>query len=358
MVDEPASAETLAFSHTIQLGPFGELGLKNGLLNIVTLTLYRFWGKTEVRRRLWSAIRLNDEPFEYTGRGKELFLGFLAAIGLIVLPFLVLVLVVQFFSEKLLILLLPLLYLGLFFLVGAGIFLAFRYLASRTTWRGVRFQLRGSPNDFGLFTLGGILLTIVTFGWYAPAFSLKMYERLWSGLSFGDQPFRWVKPQGYSVYRPFALAWGVAFAGYIVLLLPILFMLGAGGGDAPSEGALAGMGGLILLAFPIYAVAVLLAAAAYQVALLRRVAASIHFGEARFTINVRKRDLIWLYFSNYLIVMFTLGFLLPLVEARTARFMVRRLTSEGTAPLSAALQAPQGPRTGEGIADALGFAFV
>ena len=53
------------------------LGFINGILKVLTLGLYSFWAKTEVRRRIWSATRLNGEPLSYTGTGKELFLGFL-----------------------------------------------------------------------------------------------------------------------------------------------------------------------------------------------------------------------------------------------------------------------------------------
>src|SRR3712207_2766510 len=93
---EQERAEPLTFSHTLALKPFAVLGLKNGLLNLVTLTLYRFWGKTEVRRRVWDGVQMNGEPFEYTGRGVELFMGFLLALGVVGLPFLIVVFGAQF----------------------------------------------------------------------------------------------------------------------------------------------------------------------------------------------------------------------------------------------------------------------
>ena len=59
--------------------PGGFLGLSvlNGLLRILTLGVYHFWGKTEVRQRMWSAVRIDNEPLEYRGTGGELFRGFL-----------------------------------------------------------------------------------------------------------------------------------------------------------------------------------------------------------------------------------------------------------------------------------------
>lgn len=62
------------------------LGAVNGILKLLSLGLYSFWGKTEVRKRLWSFTRLNGEPLEYTGTGKELFLGFLIVFFAFVLP--------------------------------------------------------------------------------------------------------------------------------------------------------------------------------------------------------------------------------------------------------------------------------
>ena len=54
--------------------------IKNLLLNIVTLSIYRFWGKTNLRRYAWSHTSLQGQRFEYTGRGGELFVGFLIVV--------------------------------------------------------------------------------------------------------------------------------------------------------------------------------------------------------------------------------------------------------------------------------------
>src|SRR4029079_17674211 len=67
----------------------GRIALVNFLLSLVTLTIYRFWAKTNVRRHIWSCVHINGEPLEYTGRGIELFLGFLIVFGLFILPLLV-----------------------------------------------------------------------------------------------------------------------------------------------------------------------------------------------------------------------------------------------------------------------------
>ena len=67
-------------------GGFAGLSLLNGVLRILTLGVYHFWGKTEVRQRIWSAVRIDGEPLEYRGTGGELFRGFLIVFFLILLP--------------------------------------------------------------------------------------------------------------------------------------------------------------------------------------------------------------------------------------------------------------------------------
>ncbi len=148
---KPAAGEPVTISWSHPKGLVG-LSLLNFLLTALTLGIYYFWGKTEVRRRIWSAIRINGEPLVYTGKGKELFLGFLIVFGLFFLP-LILVsagLQVAFGPESPAIVLFQLaMYLVIFFLIGVGIYRARRYRLSRTNWRGIRGALvpKGDSDD-------------------------------------------------------------------------------------------------------------------------------------------------------------------------------------------------------------------
>lgn len=357
-----SSGETLAFRERLDLKPFLGLSLKNGLLNIVTLTLYRFWGKTEVRRRVWSKIELNDEPFEYTGRGVELFLGFLIALFTVGLPFLIIVFGAQFLGPIFAALIILPLYLAMFVLLGAAIFLAFRYMASRTRWRGVRFRLNGKPSQFAFSYLGWLLLTGITLGWYTPVMSLNVAEKLWGNLRFGDLKFRFVQPSEHGLWGPFALGWVGSIVAYFATILPGMFliMMGAGAFNAdtpPSEPPIAMMAAFYAL-FGVYLLVVVLLYAPYHAAVMRTVASSLRLGEARFKLDLKATHLLGLTVTNTLLLALTLGFLSPYVQARTVRFVVKRLSSTGEAPLAEAQQTSAGPRTGEGLADAFDFSPI
>ena len=55
----------------------------NALLTLITLGIYRFWAKTNIRRFFWRNVSLLDDPLEYTGTGGELFVGFLIVIAVL-----------------------------------------------------------------------------------------------------------------------------------------------------------------------------------------------------------------------------------------------------------------------------------
>jgi len=348
-VSTPATGETLTFGQTIEPKALIGLSLKNGLLNIITLTLYRFWGKTEVRRRVWSHVTLNGEPFEYTGKGKELFMGFLLATLFVGVPYLALILAIQFVSPLFTLLLIPV-YIVMIVLIGMAIFMTYRYMASRTTWRGVRFHLRGKATSYGLVYLGYALINAISVGWFSPVMTMRLSERIWGEMAYGDQPLAWKRSGKHNLYGPFAIAWIVGFAGYIALLavlIPVALKAGRAGTE-PGALFVLKIYGFAL----VYTLAVVLASAPYHAAVLREIGASIGFGEARLALDVKGGALLGLTITNLLIVLFSLGFLQPVAMARTTRFLIDRLSSAGVAPLAEARQAPRGPKTGEGLADA------
>ncbi|MEY3292362.1 MAG: hypothetical protein RJB12_133 [Pseudomonadota bacterium] len=364
--EPPPEGEPLRFSTTIEPRRFFGLSLKNGLLNLITLTLYRFWGKTEVRQRVWRGIRLNDEAFEYTGRGVELFIGFLLALLVIGLPFLIVIFGIQFTQHWAFGLALLPLYVGLFWLWGFGVFSAFRYMASRTTWRGVRFRLKGSASAYAWNYLLAIFLGGLTAGWFWPHAERQLASRVWEELRFGDRRlrFRMERSERFGIYGPFALGWFGTLVGYIALSAVLVAAAMAAGpslqpsadGQPPVPSVLFTLMvyAVILAVSPIF----LLIWAPYQAALLRSIAAGVTLDKSTFTLNVKAIPLWWLTVTNLFALLVSLGFLMPWVQARTARFLIQRLESTGTARLDLARQAERGPGSGEGLADAFGFSSI
>ena len=173
--------------------PLGFVGLSilNFLMRIPTVGLYAFWGRTEVRKRIWSGIRLDGEPLQYTGTGKELMIGFFIIFGAILVPYLLLTLgVVAALGQGALPIYQLISYAGFLLLYGIGTYRAQRYRLSRTRWRGIRGSLTGSSWSYGWTAWWTLPLLVLTLGWLSPWRSTRLQSMLVGDMKFGDQPFR------------------------------------------------------------------------------------------------------------------------------------------------------------------------
>jgi uncharacterized membrane protein YjgN (DUF898 family) len=146
---------------------FFHLVKRGAALELVTLGFYRFWLLTDIRRHLWSNTLVDGDAAEYTGRGRELLIGFLVALAILVPIYLGYFLIgleaehYQAFAS------IPL--VAFFYLFGQfAIFRARRYRLTRTVWRGVRFWMSGSGWIYALQASLWGLLSAVTLGLALP----------------------------------------------------------------------------------------------------------------------------------------------------------------------------------------------
>jgi len=195
--------------------PSGLLSLSvvNFFLRLATLGIYDFWGRTEVRKRIWGGIRVNGEPLAYHGTGGELFKGFMIIFFVLLLPVLV--------GLTALALLFPqtdpayrpmwavinlILTFGTLFLIGVGTFRAMRYRLSRTTWRGIRMGLDGQSGKYGWTYLWTLLLAGPTLGWIMPWRAKTLQGQMTRGMRFGSQSFSFDAGSG-ALYKAYAVLW-------------------------------------------------------------------------------------------------------------------------------------------------------
>ena len=354
--------ETLTFHTGVRGRDFLGGALKLGLLNLITLTLYRFWARTQVRRWMWAGLSLNGESFEYTGRGIELFKGFLLALVVFTIPYLLVVFGAQLLPPLIGAPILLAFVLFAYWAIGAAIWLSFRYIASRTVWRGIRFQLRGSAVDYGWLVFGQSILTAITLGWYAPRAFIKQAEGLWGDLSFGDLPFGFDEAEARKekLYLRFAIAWfGVVFAYFGIAggIGAIMAANAAYGLDAIPDGMIGIVIGGVLFGL-VSLIAVTLAFAAYNMACLRALVRALSLDQATFRLTARTPGYLGLIIVNALIIAFSLGLLTTVAQIRSFAFIMRHLSSEGTVDFAQAEQAERGPDQAEGLADSLDIGII
>jgi uncharacterized membrane protein YjgN (DUF898 family) len=146
---------------------FRRLVTRGAALELVTAGFYRFWLATDIRRHLWSNTHIDGDAAEYTGRAKELLIGFLIALAIIVpvyLAYFIAGLEAERFKAFASF---PL--LAFFYLFGQfAIYRARRYRLTRTVWRGVRFWMSGSGWAYAARASLWGLLTLLTLGFLLP----------------------------------------------------------------------------------------------------------------------------------------------------------------------------------------------
>ncbi|MEZ5939612.1 MAG: YjgN family protein [Hyphomonadaceae bacterium] len=349
------SGEEVAFAYTGRGRDIAGLAVQNALLNIVTLTLYRFWGRTRVRRHILARTEINDEPMAYIGTGWELCKGFLIVLfGLFLPVFLIFTIGPYYLPYGLIWLSILVFEFGFFFLINYAVYASRRYRFSRSTWRGIRFGMDGSAVEYALAAIGFGLLSGATLGWFTPAAQMRLTRRLWEETQYGARRFKAGAPGGRlaaGLYGPFAILWvvgGGAYVGFAVFMSVILPTLDIDPSIPSWTMVLSIYGAALGAGLVIY-----LASLPYQAALLRRKAEIVGIDAARFRIAATAPGLFGLQVVNGLIVVFTLGFGQPIATARTFRYIFNRLTSTGLIDFDAIRQsASTGPRSGEGLADA------
>ncbi|HSJ79322.1 MAG TPA: DUF898 family protein [Erythrobacter sp.] len=139
-----ASAPTpQGIAFTGERGEFRKLVMRGAGLELITLGFYRFWLATDIRRHLWSHTEVHGDAAEYTGSAKELLLGFLVAMAILVPVY-----VAYFFAgleaERLQAFASIPLIAFLYLFTQFALYRARRYRMTRTIWRGVRFNMGGS----------------------------------------------------------------------------------------------------------------------------------------------------------------------------------------------------------------------
>jgi uncharacterized membrane protein YjgN (DUF898 family) len=334
--------------------------LVNLLLTMVTLGIYRFWGKTRVRQYLWTQSHFADEPLEYTGTGLEKLIGAVLALLLFSLPLFVVSFIAGIMMQALPVaafLLLLIIYPALIWLLGVALYRSRRYMFSRTAWRGVRGGMAGNGFAYGGRFLKLTLFQFITLGFATPFVTTRLWNALMNDAKFGSLAVTasadWRQLQGR-----FLLGWGAAFVAYVVLIAAAVLLLPQPGQAPPADPltqlaqfgtffALAGFVGLV----------VGLAMLSYLAALQRELWGSLRIGTLRTEIDIKAADLLGFWLVNIVLVVFTLGLGVIMMPYRIFSFSARRVRITGTLDVAALQQTDlAAPRQGDGLADAFDIA--
>ncbi len=364
---EPGSSETLRFEFVRRPGLL-KLAIVNFLLGIVTLGIYRFWAKTNVRKHIWSSVHLNDEPLEYTGTGLELFKGFLMVLLLFGLPVAIItagIVLVLGPDSVLLRFIQPVLILFLYVFMGFAIYKARKFQLQRTNWRGIRGTLAGSAMTYSFTYFGALIAKLLSLGWATPVMNTILQEQIVSDMRFGDAAFKF-KGQSSKLYPTYAICWflsvialiagGIAISQWVGEQLWPAMKVFYDPTVAQESAVYEAFGKLMIAAstvFLVYMIVIPMLWAVYSAKELRTFASFTRFDGSQFKLNVTAGSLIWLTIVNLIIILLTVGIGTPFVQRRLVKFVIDRLELEGAIDIDRIRQSqvPLESR-GEGLADA------
>src|SRR5215813_12341900 len=267
-------AEPIVFSGV--RSDFRRLVLRGALLELVTVGFYRFWLATDMRRHLWSHTSVGGDALEYTGTAKELLIGFLFALAVLVPIYLVYTLIgiqaeqMQAFAS------IPLV---LFYYLFAqfAIYRARRYRLTRTIWRGVRFWMVGSGWSYAWRAALWGLFAVVTLGIALPWREAALERFKMRHSYYGDLQGRF-DATGWQLFKRI---WWLWVGGVAVLFV----------GSALSV-ADKTLGGVFML---LVMLSLLIVYPLYKAIEWRWWASGIRFGEVRFESGLPNGRLIGLY---------------------------------------------------------------
>ena len=343
------------------------LALKNFFLNVITLSLYRFWGRTRVRRYLWSRTSIMGDPFEYAGNGKELFFGFVIVLLIVFVPFFGML----YWGQMMLLtdpmtggIIMAASYIGLLFLFGVGWYRAQKFRLSRTRWRGIRGGLEDNGVKYGLKFLGYTILNVFTLGFAAPYSANKLWSAESNTRRFGTAKFSY---NGFAsqFYGRFFGAIGIMILMMIAIVVLMSFLAigtalsmdSLGSGQTPEITAAAILS--MIFVYLAYVFSATFAYTFYQFGKMRVFWNHTKLENAEFHFTGTLGGMLKMIIGNFFIEILTLGILHPIAQMRWLRYFSTNLEIYGNLDLEAIAQREGEVMTyGEGLAEGFDFGGV
>jgi uncharacterized membrane protein YjgN (DUF898 family) len=312
-----AALTTYRFDFTGRNGEYFRIWVVSLFLSVVTLGIYSAWGKVRKKRYLYSHTELDGTGFEFRAaplailRGRVIALVLLGGFALSghVLP------IMQLLFIIILLVLTP------WIVVAAS-----RFNARNSAWRNITFGFDGGILEAAKVFLALGALAVLTLGLAYPYARMRRARFIIGHHCFGDTQMRADLATG-GFFLAYLLA-TLMLIGTMVLFVAgmagLVFASGAANRHQPS-----GMAALAPVAVLYVAYIAIYAFLRAQIGNLTL--NGVVVGALRCRSTLRARDLAWLYLSNIVAILASLGLATAWVTIRMARYRARNLYLTGEA---------------------------
>ena len=314
------STNTEQFRFTGKGGEYFRIWIVNLALTLLTLGIYSAWAKVRRLQYFYRHTALAGSSFDYHGEPMAILKGRIIAVALLVIynvagnmnpmwglvAFAVLLIVLPWLIQR-----------------------SLQFKLHNSSYRGLRFRFRGSNGqaykNFLLWPLAGYL----TLGLLLPLAHQRIKAYQHGSSHYGTEPFFFDARPGrfYKIY--------LKLLGLIVLFLVII-----GGGIAAITSGWFGsfLGDVVdreskqqmmilgfAIAFVFYLLAFLFLGPWFAARTQNLVWNHTALGQNPLSSDVRARDLFWIYLSNFVAILLTLGLFKPFADIRLARYRLQHL---------------------------------
>ncbi len=299
-------------------GEYFRIWIVNLALTILTLGIYSAWAKVRRLQYFYRNTSLAGSSFDYHGEPVAILKGRLIGVALLALYS-----VSESFD--------PLLGLAAFgLLMGVMPWLvqrSLRFKLHNSSYRGLRFGFDGNVKDAYTAFLAWPLAGYFTLGLLAAVAHQRIKAYQHGNSRFGNEKFVFDAREGkfFGIY--------FRLLGMVVLLVIFLAILMAGvaslapslgmGGQQDQKGAVFVLVFTAVLVF--YLFAFLFIGPWFSARIQNLVWGGTTLGGGRFASNVRARDLFWIYLTNFIGIVLTLGLFKPFADIRLARYRLEHL---------------------------------
>lgn len=345
----------LTFSGTgLQL--FG-IQILNMFLTMLTLGLWTPWARVRKRRFFYSNTRILDEGLDYLATGFDIFKGWVIVTLIFAIYYVIPILLPVPFLEYLLVLV-------LLFVYPWALNRSFRFNARNIAWRDVRFDFNGSYLGSLWYFFILPLIGLLSVGLLMPLASKAMRDYVARCYSFGTANFSSDSSvlSYYGAGIKTLILSGILMVPLVAAVYLVIYDLAmqyvAGGLTAPSveqimeEPAI----GAIFIMVPVGLYFLFTITVSYYQALTRNIMVNTLRlqGGIRFRSTLSGFVLAWIMLTNLILIVISLGLLLPWTQVRRYRYLTERTEIRPIGDLNGFLD--RQVKAGSSIGDAVGEA--
>ena len=353
-----------------------KIWIVNVLLTIVTLTLYHPWAKVRNQRYFYGNTTLQDRNFEYHATGKQLFVGYLISMALLIAY-----LVLTEFSPTIAGIMILVLFLAVPWIVWRSIMFNMRV----SSFSNVRFSFNGTVGGAyynylllpimvflaiygvpiivgvvfsmlpeGDFSMGGVAYVLIfaaAIAWfvlfaYAYAFMKKSHNSYYiNGSAYGQGEFETmleVAPLAKIIMKSIAVFMAVLFILSMLIglyaaasgLVDALLGFASSMDDPEAQADIISQGGVLSAIILMYLAFIIAGLVSFSYSFVRQrkyiLSKSRLDNKMAFASTLSARGFIWLTVSNFLLLIVSLGLATPWIKVRIHRYLVdNTLTNTG-----------------------------